>query len=85
MPFSSDDHGLLREFYISKYYVLEVGKQILVRGLCLKRLDDCLAFGFAVLVTESLNEMGNLLCIIYYAYNRAQQSKYQSKYFTEFE
>ena len=35
----------------------------LVSGLCLKRLDDCLEFGFVVLVKESLNEMGNLLCI----------------------
>ena len=34
-----------------------------MRGLYLKRLDDCLEFGFAVLVKESLNEMGNLLCI----------------------
>ena len=38
-------------------------------GLCLKRFDDCLEFGFAVLVKESLNEMGN------YAYNRAQTER----------
>ena len=30
----------------------------LVRGLCLKRLDECLEFGFAVLVKVSLHEKG---------------------------